>query len=483
MQNDVDVKFVFPFQFGFQWPSALDCEKFPQTNNPGTMCMKGPEDPNDPQSGKRRGNEVGSRKDPPTAVVAGGRGEVRCSDRRRPMLWLNSSSRCAIPCGEDLVWSGSQKHLAAVWLGVSAGLSLVLGVAALCAVATGSPKPRYPERALVFVTLCYSVASIGYLAQLLMGRSTVACVSVANGPSVLVQPGLQNVRCTLMFALVYYFNAAALLWWLILATTWSLATGLKWSPEAIEQKSGWFHFPAWFIPVLQTVAVLVRQSVDADELTGLCGVGFHSPEELFRFHILPALISLVAGMALLTLGFCAGLTCCCGPISFGPIRKTTLDANTHVPSSSTMTSVYMGTTIATANRQQYYVAGHLVKLGIFAAFHVVPQGALLAAFFYEYSYQEDWGRKDGPQPNFATFVMKIVASLIFGIVAAVWLLYRRISASWATGRFGQQKAPQSALSYQPHRAVFADKHSLSIAETKLAAHQHYPQLYHHHTII
>lgn len=428
--------------------------------------MKGPEDPSDSEASRRRGS-VRQRPDLP---LPGGR-QVRCGDRRRPenLQWLNSSGRCALLCGRDLIWDGSQKHFATVWLGVFAGLSVVLGTVALCAVATGAPKPRYPERPLVFITLCYGLSAIGYLARLLAGREDVACVGALNGLSILVLPGLQNVRCSLLFALVYYFNAAALLWWLILAATWSLATGLKWSPEAIELRAGWFHFPAWFLPALQTVAVLVRQSVDADELTGLCGVGFHSTEELFRFQILPALICLVVGMAMLTFGFGAGLTSC------SQVRKQPGGSTT--PS----TSLYLGSgSVSSPSRQHYYVAGHLVKLGIFAAFHVVPQGAILAALFYEYSYQDAWERLDGPVPSFATFILKIVASLIFGIFASLWLLCRRIFANWSVGRFGQQKALHSALAYQPHRPVFASK-DIGSPPTKLAP-QYYPNLY-HHTVI
>jgi hypothetical protein len=50
--------------------------------------------------------------------------------------------------------------------------------------------------------------------------------------------------------------------------SWFLAAALRWTHERIQQHSSLFHLAGWGLPAAQTIAVLVLQDVDADELTG-----------------------------------------------------------------------------------------------------------------------------------------------------------------------------------------------------------------------
>jgi len=47
-----------------------------------------------------------------------------------------------------------------------------------------------------------------------------------------------------------------------------MAAALRWTHERIQQHSSLFHLAGWGLPATQTIAVLVLQDVDADELTG-----------------------------------------------------------------------------------------------------------------------------------------------------------------------------------------------------------------------
>ena len=51
--------------------------------------------------------------------------------------------------------------------------------------------------------------------------------------------------------------------------TFLLSAGFKWGHEAIERFGIYFHFLAWTIPLLQTIAVLLLAKIDGNELTGL----------------------------------------------------------------------------------------------------------------------------------------------------------------------------------------------------------------------
>ena len=62
--------------------------------------------------------------------------------------------------------------------------------------------------------------------------------------------------------LLYYFEMAANLWWVVLTLTWFLAAGLKWGHEPIEAKSHYFHLVTWALPAALTIAILAMGKVE-----------------------------------------------------------------------------------------------------------------------------------------------------------------------------------------------------------------------------
>jgi len=56
--------------------------------------------------------------------------------------------------------------------------------------------------------------------------------------------------------ILYFSTMASSIWWLVLCVNWFLAAVLKWSGEAIENQSQYFHLAAWALPAISTVSVL-----------------------------------------------------------------------------------------------------------------------------------------------------------------------------------------------------------------------------------
>ena len=56
--------------------------------------------------------------------------------------------------------------------------------------------------------------------------------------------------------ILYFSTMASSIWWLVLCVNWFLAAVLKWSGEAIENQSQYFHLVAWAVPAITTVSVL-----------------------------------------------------------------------------------------------------------------------------------------------------------------------------------------------------------------------------------
>ncbi|KAL0274863.1 UNVERIFIED_CONTAM: hypothetical protein PYX00_002895 [Menopon gallinae] len=197
--------------FGFTWPSALECSKFPVENNHEHMCMEGP-----------------GEKDSPAAAVTPSLARhppskhnvhvAPCAKYSRSnfYVYVNRSGRCAPLCDKDVLFSAKDKKLAEVWLSVSAALCFVSSLLAVFTflVDSGGGRFRYPERPLAFLALCYNLASVGWGVRAAAGRNAVACHPDPNYTSQLLlsQDGLGNANCAVVFLLLYYFGNAAAVW-------------------------------------------------------------------------------------------------------------------------------------------------------------------------------------------------------------------------------------------------------------------------------
>ena len=166
-------------EFGFPWPSALNCSKFPPENNQDHMCMEGPGEekaliPATPSSPGSAGSAASGRSafhnfskfnnfgknvkkskmksgSAGSSVVSDPCAGYRLSDR---FVYMNRTGRCAQQCAADVVFSGEDKTFAAVWMAVWAVLCFVAtGFTVLTFLIDGS-RFRYPERPIVFLAFC-----------------------------------------------------------------------------------------------------------------------------------------------------------------------------------------------------------------------------------------------------------------------------------------------------------------------------------------
>lgn len=430
--------------FGFDWPEILNCSKFPNQNSPVTMCMKGPpeleldrdgEYPIPGSSSKENvddggGNFAGFPGHPgdrvPTIPI-GFRNNVRCKNvpvlfHDLEYIYVNTTGRCAPKCGSKILFTPAERNIATAWMGSLVGISILLTISALVTLLVSSQTLSYPERAVVFITLCNGLTTVAYLIRFFSGHNAVACTFGDTVGQFLVVQGLQNLKCTIIFVFYYYFSLVASMWWLIMCGTLFFVTVPKWSSATLDKRATIYHVLAWIVPGLLTIVILVRQTVEADDLTGLCNVGNVNVTELLQFLILPNLICLIFGMVLLLLAFLAAV-CCSGNNGFlkSPERSTSPQLH--------------------GMHNAKFSGPMLLRLGILAVFYIVPSVCMIAAHFYEYSNRPYWiptvpektlraqvragNRKAVTEgPNFETFVMKICVSLIYGMCTALWLIVR-----------------------------------------------------------
>lgn len=188
--------------FGFPWPSALNCSRFPIENNHEHMCMEGP---SDLTSGL------------PINVHFTPTGPSPCQKltKSTQYFYLNRSGRCVPFCNADILYDNADKNLAEVWLSIWSALCFISTIFVVLTFAVDSSnRGRYPEKPLVFLALCYTLVSVGWGVRIAAGRNPVSCRTEDTIPGryLLTEDGFGNANCAVVFLLLYYFGMAACVW-------------------------------------------------------------------------------------------------------------------------------------------------------------------------------------------------------------------------------------------------------------------------------
>ena len=399
-------------EFGFSWPAALNCSKFPIMNNHEHMCMEGPDaDESDTDGLNSKGTF--SRPYYPTVTKGKPKPQTPIPNERVVHLqscpkynnhdkyvFINRTERCALLCGEDDLFDSGDKYFADIWMSVWAGLCFVSTLFTVLTFLIDASRFRYPERPIVVLALCYNIISIGYIVRLIAGRDAIACdTDSQSGIRMLIQEGLDNTDCAIVFLLLYFFGTASSIWWVVLTLTWFLSAGLKWGHEAIQRHSSYFHLAAWAIPAVKTIVILVMRNVDADELTSMCFVGNQSSETLMAFVIAPHIVYLAIGTSFLIAGF----------IALFRIRK-------HVRQDGLKTDK---------------LEVLMVRIGIFSVLYTVPATCVIACYVYEYVNRQGWHLPGTDNhPSMVIFMLKIFMSLVVGITSGMWIWSSKTINSW-----------------------------------------------------
>lgn len=408
-------------EFGFPWPTALNCSKFPPKNDQNHMCMDGPgDDGEDIPSTKRPGpyQRPGSRPHPPSwnprypsqippSLPLDIISSIKCRHFRHSSMYtyVNRTDKCALQCGQHDAFTSEDKYFADIWMTIWAGVCFVSTLFTVLTFIIETQRFRYPERPIIFLSMCFNIFSIAFIVRLTAGRQSISCdtdptvINPQNGKGILIQEGLENTDCAIVFLLLYYFGTASSLWWVILTLTWFLAAGLKWGHEAIQIHSSYFHLAAWAVPAIKTIVILVMRDVDADELTGICYVGNQNSRTLLGFVIVPLLVYLFIGITFLVAGF----------VALFKIRKQVRNDGVKTDKLEVL----------------------MVRIGIFSVLYTVPAACVIVCLFYEYANRELWYSKNSQNiPKIEIFMLKIFMSLMVGITSGMWIWSTKTINSW-----------------------------------------------------
>lgn len=406
-------------EFGFFWPSALSCSKFPVSNTQETMCMEGPEDSEDERILKVESTtEVSSQKQKFNRHYGLCR-NYKFSDH---FLYINRSRRCAHECDADILFGKSDKDFATKWI---AFWSIVCFASSIFTLITffrsSSPEVVFlPEKILIILAANYAMYSFAFILRLILKREQVVCQTEAQYKSpVLIQEGLDNISCTITFVLLYFFGNSSMIWWMFLSICLFCVKVLKKSVQQIEKMSTLFHLVAWTLPAIKTAAILVGRLPDGDEFSGICYVGSQSTNTLLIFVVIPSAFYLMTCLIFLVMASFwqkDSSPACANNDSICLSNRNRAGSNFSFVSHAThATSLHLISSCQ--NSPQERLKPIIVQLTIFAFFYSVPATCVLVAHIYEYLNRDNW-YLNGSQsvPNAEIFILKIFMSLIVGLL-------------------------------------------------------------------
>ncbi|KAM6111878.1 frizzled-10 [Pterocles gutturalis] len=409
-------------QFNFKWPDSLDCSKLPNKNDPNYLCMEAPNNGSDePPRGSSMlppmfrpqrpssGHDLQQHKDSLSRTSCENPGKFH---------HVEKSASCAPLCtpGVDVYWSKDDKQFAVIWIAIWSILCFFSSAFTVLTFLIDPQRFKYPERPIIFLSMCYCVYSVGYIIRLFSGAESIAC-DRDSGQLYVIQEGLESTGCTIVFLVLYYFGMASSLWWVILTLTWFLAAGKKWGHEAIEANSSYFHLAAWAIPAVKTIMILVMRRVAGDELTGLCYVGSMDVNALTGFVLIPLACYLIIGTSFILSGF----------VALFHIRRV----------------------MKTGGENTDKLEKLMVRIGVFSVLYTVPATCVIACYFYERLNMDYWKIVATQQkckmnnqtknldcmmnnsiPAVEIFMVKIFMLLVVGITSGMWIWTSKTLQSW-----------------------------------------------------
>ncbi|XP_028919200.1 frizzled-6 [Ornithorhynchus anatinus] len=393
--------------FGITWPEELECSRLRYCDETVSDTSVLPTKPHDPQTSPEEVSRDYGFWCPRHLKTSGGQGYK--------FLGID---QCAPPC-PNMYFKNDELEFAKSFIGIVSIFCLCATLFTFLTFLIDVKRFRYPERPIIYYSVCYSIVSLMYFIGFLLGNRT-ACNKADEkldlGETVVL--GSQNKACTVLFMLLYFFTMAGTVWWVILTITWFLAAGRKWSCEAIEQKAVWFHAVAWGMPGFLTVMLLAMNKVEGDNISGVCFVGLYDLDASRYFVLLPLCLCVFVGLSLLLAGI----------ISLNHVRQV----------------------IQHDGRNQEKLKKFMIRIGVFSGLYLGPLVTLLGCYVYEQVYRITWETtwmadhchryhipcpyqaKTLARPELTLFMIKYLMTLIVGISAVFWVGSKKTCTEWAS---------------------------------------------------
>lgn len=315
-------------------------------------------------------------------------------------------------------------------------------------------KIHHPEAPLYYISLVNTFISFSHLLSsglTVVTSNGVHCDSSFTNyynESALLQYGINNPYCVILFALYYYSLLSVWIWWTLLTLEW-LICSIK-TTFMRKKHIAILHAIGWSIPLLFLITVLSLGAVSGSSVERTCWISNRNDYELLLFLILPLSLCMLLNGMLLCIGF--GIGC-----------KKKKTAPQTPPSHPT-----------TANHTTTPSIPLLARTSIFSTVYLIISGVLLVCYLYDYLYHKEWEMEylraivhlirtscftDSTTNHFMLYsftIIRIVGSQVVGVVLLLWILRKELLCGRSCGEVtnlnvtitsGETTGPLSLISY------------------------------------
>ncbi|CAK9295948.1 unnamed protein product [Gordionus sp. m RMFG-2023] len=302
---------------------------------------------------------------------------------------IGGVNRCYHSCKGSIYFNDQERTTAYFWIGIWSFVCFTACTFTLLTFFLDKSRFVYPQRPIIYISLCYLFISFGYLLRFICGENNVACfqnilrspsspivqLSTINGFDSHSKHSIKNllnsndhnyIICYIEFFLIYYFSMANYIWWIILALTWLLSARFEWGDKALSNISFYFQCIAWILPAFQIFVSFLTKSIDGDPLYGICFIGHTNSNNLKLFIIYPLAFYLVIGSLFIAIGFSSMLKI---KYSYSEWKET--------------------------NKFNILIW----RIGIYSISYIIPTITVLICYIYENMNKEAWDRSHTSCPT------------------------------------------------------------------------------------
>jgi len=397
--------------FGFPWPAAFNCSRFPAWNDHTHMCMDGPpvfddDDDDDDVDNMKHGSWSQTYK----AVVAFNRNSATAKpetdrsdddDNTQRSATSSTDNDCLLiqnktTCGAPCVWLTTWNREVGAVVAAIAVVCLASTVFCTLTYVIDTRRSDYSERVIVFMAICCGVYAAAVLVGVLLNQPTSLCRSADPTPP--------TSDCVALFVLLSYFSLSCATWWVVLNVVCMLTSALRWSDGDVRQLTTWFHVVAWTVPAVLVVVLLVGKHVELDVASGLCLVNRGTLSQM-SLVITALLVYLVVGVTLSVVAL----------VRSRDRRQNCVQQSPKSSSSSSSSSSLS------------------VRLWVVSAAGTTVLIVYTGTITYDFVvHQYNAGDSVAVQTPVAATAVRIVCPLLMGVVTVPWMMSGQASASWRT---------------------------------------------------
>lgn len=138
----------------------------------------------------------------------------KCKDFLKPQFYKfsNQSKECNPLCGENIIFTGSEKRIGVIVILLMSTLALFTCIVGIINLLYSESEEKI-NLFLLPVILCQFIVTIGWIVRWVAGRNFSSCgFDLERNSSILIVDGVVTNFCRTSFLLRYFFGMVSLMW-------------------------------------------------------------------------------------------------------------------------------------------------------------------------------------------------------------------------------------------------------------------------------